>query len=342
MELALYAPGLGYYSAGSAKLGAGGDFVTAPEVSAVRPLHRAAVRGGAAARRAASSSWAPAAARWPRRCCTALAGAGRAARALRDPRGERRPARAPAAARSRALPAALAERVRWLDRLPRAALRGVMLANEVADALPFRRIRARRRCWLGSSASRSTPAAACSRERAACSRRGAAGRAAADCSVGAAVALPDGYTSEVCPRLASGSSALAATLGRGAVLLSSTTASAAASCTTPQRSDGTLRCHYRHRAHDDPFLYPRPAGHHRTGWTSRALPRRPATRGSTWPAIARRPRSSAGGSGTNWRSGGRAAAQQAAQRPPGKRSGCCCRARWARPSRRWLLTRARR
>src|SRR5277367_4822075 len=33
MELALYAPGLGYYSAGSHKLGAGGDFVTAPEVS---------------------------------------------------------------------------------------------------------------------------------------------------------------------------------------------------------------------------------------------------------------------------------------------------------------------
>src|SRR4051812_8681189 len=33
MELALYAPGLGYYSAGSAKLGAAGDFVTAPELS---------------------------------------------------------------------------------------------------------------------------------------------------------------------------------------------------------------------------------------------------------------------------------------------------------------------
>src|SRR3974390_1803386 len=33
MELALYAPGLGYYSAGTQKLGAGGDFVTAPEVS---------------------------------------------------------------------------------------------------------------------------------------------------------------------------------------------------------------------------------------------------------------------------------------------------------------------
>src|SRR3984885_5277935 len=33
MDLALYAPGLGYYSAGSAKIGAGGDFVTAPEIS---------------------------------------------------------------------------------------------------------------------------------------------------------------------------------------------------------------------------------------------------------------------------------------------------------------------
>src|SRR4051812_993144 len=33
MELALYAPGLGYYSAGAVKLGASGDFVTAPEIS---------------------------------------------------------------------------------------------------------------------------------------------------------------------------------------------------------------------------------------------------------------------------------------------------------------------
>ena len=33
MELALYAPGLGYYSAGSRKLGSDGDFVTAPELS---------------------------------------------------------------------------------------------------------------------------------------------------------------------------------------------------------------------------------------------------------------------------------------------------------------------
>ena len=35
MELALYAPNLGYYSAGNQKLGAGGDFITAPEISAL-------------------------------------------------------------------------------------------------------------------------------------------------------------------------------------------------------------------------------------------------------------------------------------------------------------------
>ena len=40
MDLALYAPGLGYYSAGSRKLGGGGDFITAPEVS---PLFGACV-----------------------------------------------------------------------------------------------------------------------------------------------------------------------------------------------------------------------------------------------------------------------------------------------------------
>ena len=33
MDLALYAPGLGYYSGGAHKLGRDGDFTTAPEVS---------------------------------------------------------------------------------------------------------------------------------------------------------------------------------------------------------------------------------------------------------------------------------------------------------------------
>src|SRR5271168_2397211 len=35
LRIALYAPGLGYYSAGAAKFGPSGDFITAPELSAL-------------------------------------------------------------------------------------------------------------------------------------------------------------------------------------------------------------------------------------------------------------------------------------------------------------------
>ncbi len=67
MDLALYAPGLGYYSAGSVKLGQGGDFVTAPEVSDLfSRCVRAAVRAGAGRRRAKFWSWARAPGAWRR------------------------------------------------------------------------------------------------------------------------------------------------------------------------------------------------------------------------------------------------------------------------------------
>ncbi len=97
MELALYAPGLGYYSAGSTKLGAAGDFVTAPELSSVLG---ARARGDARRRARALRA---------RTVLELGAGSGalaaqlldgvreaRPRRALRDPRAERRLARAAA------------------------------------------------------------------------------------------------------------------------------------------------------------------------------------------------------------------------------------------------------
>ena len=65
MEMALYEPGLGYYSAGATKLGAGGDFVTAPEISPLfsRCLANQCARGPAARerrRRFSNSARAPA------------------------------------------------------------------------------------------------------------------------------------------------------------------------------------------------------------------------------------------------------------------------------------------
>src|ERR1700741_4253743 len=143
MELALYAPGLGYYSAGSAKLGAGGDFVTAPEVSDL--FGRCLARQCAAVLRTTGGE-----------ILELGAGTGRMAAALLTELaalGEL-PERyailevsADLAARQRQrlsqLPPALAERVVWLTTLPATALRGVLLANEVADALPCRRFAAR-------------------------------------------------------------------------------------------------------------------------------------------------------------------------------------------------------
>src|ERR1700753_1461741 len=139
MELALYAPGLGYYSAGSVKLGAGGDFVTAPEVSDLFS-------------RCVASQCADVLAETGGGILELGAGTGRMAatvmRSLADSgvlpeRYAILEVSADLADRQRThmetLPAELRERVVWLDRLPETPMRGVILANEVLDALPFQR-----------------------------------------------------------------------------------------------------------------------------------------------------------------------------------------------------------
>ncbi|HVC30545.1 MAG TPA: SAM-dependent methyltransferase, partial [Steroidobacteraceae bacterium] len=138
MDLALYAPGLGYYSAGSVKLGPGGDFVTAPEVSDL--FSRCVAR----------------------QCAQALggggeilelgAGTGRMAAVILETlaAGGALPERyailevsADLAQRQRErlakLPREMSQRVVWLERLPDWPINGVILANEVLDALPCRR-----------------------------------------------------------------------------------------------------------------------------------------------------------------------------------------------------------
>ncbi len=142
MERALYAPGLGYYSAGAQKLGAGGDFTTAPEISGLF--------GACVARQCAEvlSSL-------PEGSILEIgAGSGRLAAdvlarletlgrlpsqyAILDISADLRE-RQRRHLESR-LPHLL-ERVRWLDRPPDASFDGVILANEVLDALPVTRFR---------------------------------------------------------------------------------------------------------------------------------------------------------------------------------------------------------
>jgi SAM-dependent MidA family methyltransferase len=149
------------------------------------------------------------------------------------------------------LPGALRERVVWLDRLPQRPIRGVILANEVADALPCRRVR-----WqddslleLGVAATQMPPGF---RDQTA-SADEALRRAWSEITDSLPAALPDGYTSELCLRVTPWILSLARSLQRGLMLL----------CDYglprrhyyhPQRVSGTLRCHFRQRAHDDPYL----------------------------------------------------------------------------------------
>lgn len=139
MELALYAPGLGYYSAGSAKIGASGDFVTAPEVS---DLFSRCVAGQCAEVLSTTGGEILELGAGTGRMAAVVLESLAAAEVLPD-RYAILEVSADLAERQRdrlrSLPARIRERVVWLDRLPERPLRGVVLANEVLDALPCRR-----------------------------------------------------------------------------------------------------------------------------------------------------------------------------------------------------------
>src|SRR5215472_11630854 len=139
MELVLYAPGLGYYSAGSAKLGASGDFVTAPEISDL--FSRCVARQCAQVLSTTGGDILELGAGTGRMAATVLESL--AADGVLPERYFILEVSADLAERQRerlgSLPQALRERVVWLERLPERPIRGVVLANEVLDALPCQR-----------------------------------------------------------------------------------------------------------------------------------------------------------------------------------------------------------
>ena len=248
MQLVLYAPGLGYYSAGSTKFGASGDFVTAPELSNVlgralattmaSELHGIAVPTilelGAGSGKLAAQILDALTAR----------GRGDVAYRILEPSADLRERQ------SRALQR-FGDRVTWLERLPDTPIDGAVLANEVIDALPVSRfaIRGGKTYPLG---------VAC---------RGGRFQWQEGPQIEALTAaieelesklggkLADGYVSEICPLLPAWIRELAAVLRCGSLVFVDY-GLARRDYYHEQRSDGTLVCHYRHRAHDDPFVYP--------------------------------------------------------------------------------------
>lgn len=138
MDLALYAPGLGYYSAGAPKFGADGDFVTAPELGDVfahciaRAIAPALAAPDAIVVEPGGGSGALAAdlLRALERL-DALPARYALVEVSADLRERQR-------ARIALLPAQLRQRVFWLDAPPTTPWQGALVANEVVDALPVR------------------------------------------------------------------------------------------------------------------------------------------------------------------------------------------------------------
>ncbi len=250
MELALYEPGLGYYSAGSRKLGAEGDFVTAPEISPLfsRCLANqcaevlAALGQGDILELGAGSGIMAADLLMELQAQNRLPGRYlilEVSADLRERQRETLEGRVPG----------LMDRISWLDAAP-AAFTGLIIANEVLDALPVQRFRIRgphvnslgvswqlgRLDWSEVRADRSLEKTVRSIE----------------LTLGSP--LPDGYTSEVNQRLAPWMQTLSNSLERG-VMLFVDYGLPRAQYYRHERMTGTLLCHYRHRFHDDPFLY---------------------------------------------------------------------------------------
>jgi SAM-dependent MidA family methyltransferase len=255
MRMALYAPGLGYYSAGATKFGAAGDFVTAPELSSLfsRCLARQAAdvlreTGGDVLELGAGSGRMAADVLTELEALDSLPGRYLILEVSADLAERQR-------ARIATLPEAVARRVQWLDRWPEKPIRGVVLANEVLDAMPVERFALRARTggmevralgvgvddagekfgWHELSPSPELM------------------HAVADIVEALPAPLPDGYISEICLAFQPWMAGLAESLEQGVALLVDY-GLPRSQLYHPERSRGTLRCHYRHRAHDDPFV----------------------------------------------------------------------------------------
>jgi len=238
MELALYTPGLGYYSGGSAKFGAGGDFVTAPQIS---PLFG----------RVLAQQFAEALKQTGGEILELGAGTGLLASQILD---ELRALdiEAPYSIlevsgelRARQQKRLAGHAASWLDAMPE-TFTGVIFGNEVLDALPVHLVH-----WTENGPM----------ERGVASREDRLfwlDRPIADSSLlemAQLLDLPAGYISEINLAAPALVKSLAERLESG-ILFFIDYGFGRSEYYHPQRHMGTLRAHYRHHALDDPFYLP--------------------------------------------------------------------------------------
>lgn len=255
MELALYAPGLGYYSAGARKFGAEGDFVTAPELGpvfaecvascAMQVFGQLGGRVDFIELGGGSGAFAEAALRFLH-ANDAMPAHYRILEPSADLR-ERQMERL-----RDALPAAVFNRVGWLDGPPERDWRGFLFANEVIDALPTPRFVVRGGEVYELYVALDADGAFATVEQPADALLHAAVRHV-ERYVGAPFA--EGYRSELLVQLPYWIQAVGGLLRDGAMLFVDY-GYPRGEYYLPERADGTLVCHRQHRAHDDPFDLP--------------------------------------------------------------------------------------
>jgi SAM-dependent MidA family methyltransferase len=245
MEMALYAPGLGYYTAGAHKFGEGGDFITAPELSSL--FGRTMARQLVEVMQASTPN-----------ILELGAGSGKLALDILieleklDALPESYSileVSADLRQRQQALLSAklphLANRVHWLDALPE-NISGAVIGNEVLDALPVHVLH-----WTKGSVH----------------EVGVTNKdhrfiwqdkpleIPALLEVVKNIQVPNDYLSEVSLAARGLVASLCERMDKGALLFVDY-GFGAGEYYHPQRSRGTLMCHYRHHSHDDPFYLP--------------------------------------------------------------------------------------
>ncbi len=246
IELALYAPGLGYYVAGARKFGPAGDFVTAPEMTPLfaraLALQVEAILAVTDAREIVELGAGSGALACDLLRALDTAGALPARYVILEVSPDLRERQRESIARLAPVQAA---RVEWVDRLP-ARIDGAVILNEVLDAVPAHTVVRRDGAWLERGVVWDDRLRLEDRPLAPGSLR----------ALALARFPPEiDYMSELNP----GAEALTAALGArmvGGALLALDYGFPQAEYYTAQRHGGTLMAHYRHRALADPLWWP--------------------------------------------------------------------------------------
>jgi SAM-dependent MidA family methyltransferase len=252
MELALYEPGLGYYAAGSTKLGESGDFITAPESSSVYSycLARQCQQVLSVIDEGKILELGPGTGKM---ACDILQELERldclpekyllleTSADLRERQQEQVKKNVPH----------LEDIIHWLDTLPTKKFNGIIIANEVLDAMPVHRIvvhgdfckelhigvEENKFVWIQKLLDEQLKLEI-ERELKTLTEK-----------------LPQGYTSEINTNIQAWISSLTDFFQQG-IMLFVDYGYPRQEYYHPQRISGTLLCHYRHRMHPDPFFYP--------------------------------------------------------------------------------------